>query len=463
MQTGNHPLRNLSLVIVLVSVLLTMAMPVTGQTSELIAVVEPQQGLVQVRAKDAPEDEWHTLVEAQLINEGDWLRTDQVGLATLTYFEGMQSDILPDTLVQVTKLALINVDSTDISLAVSVGDMRHQIDRVMDAQSHFEVQTPNAVITVRGTNFWTSATWLTETIVNTLSGTVQVAGKSPEGYPGLPVMVGPNLSVNVYSQGLLGAVAPLQRVPEYPPEAPLAPATCGNGICDPGEDSVCALDCGTFPSCGDKLCDVRAGEGPVTCAADCVPVFRPLVALPCTVQTAQQANPLRIGPGPNRPIRIYMPTNQPFPVKGQAQGDDGAVWWQLDVPNISQAWVLPDNVDASGNCLALPTVEVPPVIILPPPTAIPQAQPTTPPQPTVPAMTISFYADRYEVKPGECVTVGWDVEGVSQVYYQGQGVVGHSSTTECLRQTTTYTLTVITLDGNQVSQQITVNTTQIIG
>ncbi len=79
--------------------------------------------------------------------------------------------------------------------------------------------------------------------------------------------------------------------------------------------------------------------------------------------------------------------------------------------------------------------------------------PTTPPQPST---TISFGADRDTINLGECVTLSWAVEGVQAVYFQGQGVTGHESRQVCPTYHTTYTLNVITPDGQTISRSVTI-------
>ena len=50
--------------------------------------------------------------------------------------------------------------------------------------------------------------------------------------------------------------------------APLHAATCGNGVCEPGEDPTqCNADCGEHAGCGDGVC--QSGENAISCAADC--------------------------------------------------------------------------------------------------------------------------------------------------------------------------------------------------
>ena len=77
----------------------------------------------------------------------------------------------------------------------------------------------------------------------------------------------------------------------------------------------------------------------------------------------------------------------------------------------------------------------------------------------MPAESIYFYADRYSITPGECVTIRWDLEGIKEVYFEGNGVTGHSSTVVCPSATTTYTLRIVRLEGSDLYQQLTIAVT----
>jgi hypothetical protein len=464
----------------LIVVLLPLTViPASGQPADSVASLEPLQGLVQYRPADAAETDWRTLDQVQLVGEGDWIRTDNQGLATLTFFEGVESDILPNSVVEVSQLKIDPQNSAvfQVTLGVAVGNTRSQLNQVLDPQSHYEIDTPSAVITVRGTNFWTSVNWLSQVLINTLQGVVAVTSILPNGQLGETRLIGQDQSVTVFSEGNFGFIGLLTNVPQYPPKAPLAPPTCGNAICDPGEETVCPLDCGTFPDCGDKICQLDQGENPVTCPADCVPAFHgvslPTAGQACTIQTSQSFVPQRVGPGFNRGIRQYLPANQSFPVIGQAQAADGSLWWQIQVAGIPQAWVLQADVLTSGNCQAVPQATAPPIIVpvAPQPPHVPApAQPGgtpipsgPPPAVTVePPMSVSFYADRYTIslRLQQCATVYWSVQGIREVYYQGAGVTGQGSQRECPRQTTTYTLTVVTLEGQRINYTLTITVTR---
>jgi hypothetical protein len=47
------------------------------------AALDPIQGLVQYRPADSAEDAWQTVTRARVVAEGDWIQTDNLGLAEL--------------------------------------------------------------------------------------------------------------------------------------------------------------------------------------------------------------------------------------------------------------------------------------------------------------------------------------------------------------------------------------------
>ena len=74
------------------------------------------------------------------------------------------------------------------------------------------------------------------------------------------------------------------------------------------------------------------------------------------------------------------------------------------------------------------------------------------------AARINFWADRTQVRPGECLNVRWDTANVSEVYYNGRGVSGiDQGREECPGRDTRYELRVITRDNQEILRQIEVD------
>jgi hypothetical protein len=505
--------RKTSVRLLAVVILLSLLAPASVQSvlgqPEATAMLTPLQGLVQRRADSDPEYMWQTVTRVQLISEGDWVQTDSLGMAEVTFFDGNLMEILPNSLIQVGEYQFADDDSPVLTIEQSVGDMRHQIDRILDSESRYEVHTPSAIVAVRGTNFFSSVTWQGETIFNLDTGMLAVSGISPDGVVGPSLIMFESQSLPIAPDGQPGTPGPYDP-PAYPPPAPLAPETCGDAICDPDEKSVCALDCQTSATCGNGICEAAALEGPVTCRVDCVPTVRPgqspsgttepstlpeVTGRPCTVWTARGDVTVRAGPGFQRGVRSYLVSNVNVPVVGKFTDSDGHLWWKIQPPGFNPAeadryWVLADDVDEVGDCALVADAAASPIVApqptqpgvptlvptippsrpteTPPPTrvptepALPTRVPTEPALPTrVPTkipILVSFYADRYTINPRqkECATVYWEVTGSKEVYYEGNAVAGRGSVVECPMQTTTYTLTVGLVDGSTISRYVTI-------
>jgi len=86
------------------------------------------------------------------------------------------------------------------------------------------------------------------------------------------------------------------------------------------------------------------------------------------------------------------------------------------------------------------------------------------------APTIQFTADRTLIRPGECTTLRWHVEGVKEVYFfakgqgwKGHGVVGTGEKEVCPSETTEYRLRVIKRDDSVEVRKIQVQVQALKG
>jgi Tol biopolymer transport system component len=125
-------------------------------------------------------------------------------------------------------------------------------------------------------------------------------------------------------------------------------------------------------------------------APDYAPDWRPLMAAPCLVRTDDPEMYVRVGPGENRGVFTFMPTNRDFLVTGQALDHEGKVWWQLDKTQfegneaVNELWVAAEDVEEIGDCPMVMVVEPPPIIVPPPPTPVPTSPPPPPDDDDVP-------------------------------------------------------------------------------
>ena len=126
---------------------------------------------------------------------------------------------------------------------------------------------------------------------------------------------------------------------------------------------------------------------------------------------------------------------------------DGYRWWQVQLASDGTlGWVADGDqnelwVQWVSNVPTIPAITDFPTVI------VPAVSPTP---------FVSFSSSQGTINSGECVTIWWDVENISQVYYEGEGVTGHDNRTACPTSATTYTLRVVYLNGTEESYFVTV-------
>ncbi len=160
----------------------------------------------------------------------------------------------------------------------------------------------------------------------------------------------------------------------------------------------------------------------------------PAVAVGDTAEVTQRGTAVRFrtGPAATASMITELAAGTRMTVLDGPYCAQGYRWWQVQVISTGRVGYLADS-DTGGYWIQ--RVDVPP---------------------TLPAETISFYADRYTITAGECVTIRWDVEGIQAVYYENLGVTGHDSRLECPATTRTYSLRIVRQDNSELTQTVTI-------
>lgn len=83
----------------------------------------------------------------------------------------------------------------------------------------------------------------------------------------------------------------------------------------------------------------------------------PAALATCTVRASRSNLNVRCGPGTTYKKQGYFPKDKDVPVIGQAKATDGSEWWQVQLPEFTEAWVSKQFVTASGSCSAIPTTK----------------------------------------------------------------------------------------------------------
>ena len=169
----------------------------------------------QVELRSGAEGAWTAVTETQIVHSADAVRTDATGQAVLTFFTGTQAEIAPNSELEVSSYETNADGSTSITLKQISGQTLHRVAQMADSSSHYEVDTPVALITVRGTEFGIAVAEDGATQVTVTTGTVRVdAG-------GQQIDVTPGQALNVDANAVPGTPYPIdQGVPMTPVPTP---------------------------------------------------------------------------------------------------------------------------------------------------------------------------------------------------------------------------------------------------
>jgi len=146
---------------------------------------------------------------------------------------------------------------------------------------------------------------------------------------------------------------------------------------------------------------------------------------------------LRTGPGTNYEVVLYLHEGTTVLVLGRDATDS---WLNVRTSEGQQGWVARQYIAND-----MPSERLP--VYTPGPTPLPTATPEPDPH---------FAADRLEITRGECTRLWCDIDGVSTVYLEGNGVAGNGALDVCPTETKTYTLRVVQSDGISRDRTVTI-------
>ncbi|TNE69404.1 hypothetical protein EP331_14135 [bacterium] len=123
-----------------------------------------------VSIKHSNEESWKDAQMAAPLFDSDTLRTDANGYAAVQFMDNSLVKVKPNSLL-IIRGEVLDKNSTASRIAVEVGEVFMNVTK---RQSKFEVQTPTAVATVKGTSYNTEVSGDGSTIVSVLSGSVEL-------------------------------------------------------------------------------------------------------------------------------------------------------------------------------------------------------------------------------------------------------------------------------------------------
>ncbi len=176
--------------------------------------------------------ESQTLAAGQRVDvrPGDRIEVSDDGEAVLTLFTGQQSRLARGTTATLAALEQSG-ERTNVRLEIAVGQAINSVQSLLGDGSNFEIDTPNATITVRGTEFLVAVRPDTLTQVASTEGTVTVTSgdktvEIPYGY-GVPVR--PDGMGDVKVWGLAKLALTLPEEVSGPPAMPVIFTNTTNG------------------------------------------------------------------------------------------------------------------------------------------------------------------------------------------------------------------------------------------
>jgi hypothetical protein len=117
-----------------------------------VATLTRVQGAVDILK--AGSSTWQPVEADTRIEAGSRVRTGPDAAVQLTFFEGSTTDLTSNTEVSIDQMSSLKKDvGRVIILQQWTGRTYHRVQPLLDVDSRFEVETPSAVASVRGTEF----------------------------------------------------------------------------------------------------------------------------------------------------------------------------------------------------------------------------------------------------------------------------------------------------------------------
>jgi hypothetical protein len=136
------------------------------------------------------------VADGVVLSAGDRVRTSDRSHAVVTFLDGSTMELEPATAITIVQVSAASTGAITIQIAQALGRTWSSIQRLARSDSKFELRTPSATATVRGTGFATDVLPDGTTTVTTTDGTVEVvaqgqtvvvpAGSSTNVQPGTP-------------------------------------------------------------------------------------------------------------------------------------------------------------------------------------------------------------------------------------------------------------------------------------
>jgi len=181
----------------LITVLLVSVGTTAGAASDWTASSLPAQPGQQIEDSNASltilngevflrktgSEEWTAIAENTWVAAGDTVKTGENGAAVLTFLDGTEAVLDPNTEMSVEVLRLVSDEPIDIQLRLWIGSTWHKISKFCLPESRYEIDTPSAALVARGTSWWVHVDESQDTSAVILAGQVDIEGEYTAGIP----------------------------------------------------------------------------------------------------------------------------------------------------------------------------------------------------------------------------------------------------------------------------------------
>ena len=194
---------------------------VVGQAAVVAEVV----GMVEVQHQPVPA--WRSVTSDTVLSSGYRIRTGDLSAATVRFFDGSTTILGADTELTFTELSSRRDGSgRKVILYQTQGQTQNQVQKLADAASLFEIDTPTAVAVVHGTEFQVGVAGDGATTVSVTEGTVGVTtrhGATSAGITEGTVGVTTDGTSQVLGAGQFASILPPSTEPTTVPTATFVP------------------------------------------------------------------------------------------------------------------------------------------------------------------------------------------------------------------------------------------------
>jgi len=122
-------------------------------------------------------DTWLPASAGEHVEAGSRIRTGPGSAAVLVFFDGSTTNLEAETEIAVIEMSSPRGNNRVILLEQALGQTYNRVQRSLDHESRFEIETPTTLVAVRGTEFSTAVEMDGTTHVAVTEGTVEVTAQ----------------------------------------------------------------------------------------------------------------------------------------------------------------------------------------------------------------------------------------------------------------------------------------------